>query len=572
LLAVLLTLSSLNAGLLVDDYHHKLLMSGSDSPAKLLRSPLDMFRFFDGDPQRTAELIDFGLLPWWTHPNIKGAFWRPLASATHWLDYILWPDCPPLMHAHSILWYAALVIAVTFLYRRFIWPAWLAGLAALLFAVDDAHGMPVGFLANRNALLATLFGVLTIIAHDRWRRDGWRPGIFLAPLLLAASLLSAEAGIGTCAFLAAHALFVDRDTWPRRALAMTPYLLLVIVWRITWTHLGYGFANIGGYVDPLAEPGRFISALIDRAPFLLLGQWALPASDMVNMLPSQLLFWLRLAALIFIVLLALLLLPVFRRHRTARFWAAAMLLSILPISAVFPCDRLLLFVGLAAMALLAQFFAFVFTRLPSKPLALLRRVPALLMALIFILCHLVLAPLLLPLRAGASLMPNEFVNQLQITTPLDSTTQNQDLVVVNPPTAFFVLASALQWAAEDLPMPRHFRILTSSLFGPVEVQRPDENTLVVRPQYGYNVWVLDRLFRNKKHPFSLGDRVTLTGMSVQITKLTPDRRPAEAAFTFDVPLEDASLRWLQSKDGAFVPFTPPAVGQTLTLPGHNPFQ
>ncbi len=128
----------------MDDYHHKLLMI--DSPIKLLDSPIDMFSFFDGDPDRTTEIMDHGFFPWWTYKGIKGAFLRPLASITHWLDYILWPDTPLLMHAQSVLWYGVLAAAVAFLYRRFISVAWVAGLAALLYAIDDAHGTPVGFL------------------------------------------------------------------------------------------------------------------------------------------------------------------------------------------------------------------------------------------------------------------------------------------------------------------------------------------------------------------------------------------------------------------------------------------
>ena len=57
-------------------------------------------------------------------------------------------------------------------------------------------------------------------------------------------------------------------------------------------------------------------------------------------------------------------------------------------------------------------------------------------------------------------------------------------------------------------------------------------------------------------------------MTVKITKTTSDNRPYEAAFIFDVPLEDTSLRWLQFKDGAFVPFTPPAIGETVVLHAH----
>jgi hypothetical protein len=79
------------------------------------------------------------------------------------------------------------------------------------------------------------------------------------------------------------------------------------------------------------------------------------------------------------------------------------------------------------------------------------------------------------------------------------------------------------------------------------------------------------MFRDKKHAFRVGDRVELTGMAVEIRKLTGDGRPAEAAFTFAVALEDPSLRWLQYKDGSFVPFIPPAVSQTVVLQAENLF-
>jgi hypothetical protein len=491
ILAVILTLPSLKAGLIGDDYHHKLLMSGSKSIVKLLDSPVDMFRFFDGNPEHIFKLKDYGFLPWWTYENIKGAFWRPLASITHWLDYIIWPNSPPLMHFHSLLWYGALVMVVAFFYCRFATVPLVAGLAALLYAIDDAHGMPAGFLSNRNALMATFFGVLAIIAHDRWRRDNWHAGIALGPLFLAASLLSAEAGISTCAYLAAYAVFIDRGKLRNRFAAMTGYAAVVVVWRLLWTHLGYGMENIGGYVDPLREPLRFISAIKNAASFLLLGQLALPPSEISIMLPP-------------------------------------------------------------------------------KQWILLWRIPALVLAGIFILIHLIIAPLALPLRAAYPMMPKKITDKLMIRGPLDNSVKNQDLVIVNPPLAFLVMQSPLVWESNNQPMPRHLRILSSSLLRPVKVYRQDARTLVVRPEYGYYAAVLDALFRDRKHPFSVGDRVELTGMTVEIMELTGDGRPAKAAFTFAVPLEDPSLQWMQYKYGSFVPFTPPAIGENVVLQSEKP--
>ena len=570
-LAVLLILPSLWSGLAADDFHHKLLMDGSDSPIRLLKSPLDMFNFFDGDSERASKIMDYGFFPWWTYKKIKAAFWRPLASLTHWLDYTLWPDSPFLMHTQSILWYAALVMATAVLYRRFISPAWIAGLAALLYAIDHTHGMPVGFLSNRNAVMATFFGVLAIIAHDKWRRDNWNAGIVFALIFLTASLISAEAGIATCAYLAAYMFFTDEGSWRKRFATMIPYFAVVVIWRFFWSYLGYGIESIGAYIDPLREPLRYITAVKDRAPFLLLGQWALPPSDITTLLPPK--YWIPLwyIALIFLVLLVLLFIPVLRRQQVARFFAMGMLLSVLPICATFPSDRLLMFVGIGAIGLIAQFLAFVFERNQERPKLILWRIPATILAVVLVMCHLVISPLLLPVRAAYPMVPKKYANSFMIFDGLDESIKNQDLIIVNPPVAFLVSLSPLIWEADNKPMPHHFRVLTSSLFQPMEIHRPDINTLVIKPGYGYYAYVLDSLFRNNQHPFSVGNKVELTGMTVEITELTGDSRPAEAAFTFDVPLEDNSLRWLQYKDGDFVIFIPPDVGQTVILEGGNMF-
>jgi hypothetical protein len=40
----------------------------------------------------------------------------------------------------------------------------------------------------------------------------------------------------------------------------------------------------------------------------------------------------------------------------------------------------------------------------------------------------------------------------------------------------------------------------------------------------------------------------------------------EAAFLFDEPLESPSLRWLVWERGHYVGFTPPKIGEAVTLP------
>ncbi len=83
-LALLLTAPSLLVGLQLDDYFHWGLVTQqnpvlhTNSPA----SPYGLFSFLDGDPGRVLDLTNLGLLPWWSNPEVKYAFWRPLAEFT----------------------------------------------------------------------------------------------------------------------------------------------------------------------------------------------------------------------------------------------------------------------------------------------------------------------------------------------------------------------------------------------------------------------------------------------------------------------------------------------------------
>jgi hypothetical protein len=223
------------------------------------------------------------------------------------------------------------------------------------------------------------------------------------------------------------------------------------------------------------------------------------------------------------------------------------------------------------MGLIAEFIAFVFTKAQERPKLLLWRIPASLLAVLFILIHLFIAPLILVLRASYPMGPEVFIDRLQYMS-FDRSIENQDLVVVNPPSTFLALTCLPAWASEGRPLPRHMRILSSSQFGPVQVKRIDDKAITVRPRGGFLVTILDRLFRTDQDKFTTGDRIELTGMTVEVTELKSNGRPAEAKFTFSVGLEDASLHWLQYKNGRYVTFSPPAVGRSIEIPSFNPFR
>ena len=142
-IALVLTLSSVGDGLLADDYYQRGAITSHTEWMSVDASLTGMFSFLRGSSGQVKGAINAGYFPWWALEEIRITFFRPLTELTHWLDYQLWPDFPSMMHLHNLVWFGILIVAVAVMYRHIMKPAWVAGLAALLYAIDDAHGMPV---------------------------------------------------------------------------------------------------------------------------------------------------------------------------------------------------------------------------------------------------------------------------------------------------------------------------------------------------------------------------------------------------------------------------------------------
>jgi hypothetical protein len=564
-LGVLLALPALSVGWILDDYYHRAVLRPDGPFHELLGPPAEMFSFFRGDPVRMGRMMDIGFFPWWTDPTLKAEFLQALTVLTHQLDYALWPDSPALMHAQSLFWLGTTVAAVAVFYRRIMGPTWVAAVAALLYAVDDARGSTAGFIANRNALIAASFGVLSLICHDCWRRGGSRGAAFLAPLLLGAALFSKEEGIGTCAYLVAYALVADPAGRKRGCVALASYVVIVFVWRALRDYWGYGVRNVGYYIDPLTDPEPFLVALAARAPILILGQWSpIPAETAVVLRPPYSIAF-QCVAVAFGVLLIVVLVPLLKRDRVARYWVVGMVLAAIPVCATLPMDRLLTFPGIGAFGLLARFFAFVFGGSPDALLDRRWRAALYTPAWFFVAVHAVWAPIALPFRAGNPLGPRWVEERLYVRSPLGPEIGQKTLVIVNAPSPGHAGYVDFWRFAKRKAIPGHTRVLAPAVSG-VAIRRLDEHTLELRPKRGFIDLGLDRVFRCERRPMVLGDEVTLTGMTARVTALTADNRPAVVTFRFDVALESDALVWLCFKGRGFEPFSVPAVGQETALP------
>lgn len=567
--AAVLTAPSLFAGLATEDFIQKQgALTGS------YRIPTHVNLFGQDHVWTAAEIAHrnlayelIGWFPWLTDEHFNASFWRPIAALSHLVDYRYWPNLPVVMHAESILWYAALAYAVAVLFRRLVEPVWVAGLAAMLYAVDDAHGHPVGWLINRNAIMATLFSVLALIAYDRFRRDRYLPGAFLTPVLFALGLCSAEFALSAVGYFVAYLLFVDRAPWSRRVLASTSWAIALLGWFVAYRLLGHATRASGLYIDPLGESGAYALEMVERATVLVMGVFGAPPSDVWTRsgpyAQGLVVFWAAaVGCLVFWVLW-----PLLKRDRLSRFWAMGLVLSLLPACSAFPEDRLLFFAGIGAMPLVARLVAMCFgprEAAAAGPSIILGK-PAFVVAGIWVVVHGVAAPLLLPYRSLAMFRYERSLREasasLFATAPADS---GSALVVVNSEDFYFAGMMPMTRAARAEPTAARMLTLAGTLED-VKLTRLDARRLEVRPKLGFLSRVFNRIYTRQR--LTRGDQLDLQGVTVTVSEVDQWGRPTAAVFEFALQLEDSRYRWVSWRNGRYEPFSPPLPGASVVVRG-----
>ena len=560
--AIALVLPAVFSGFALDDYVLLYQMAHPDGEWAG-RAPFDLFRWMD--PAHDRRLIDGAGLPWWTYPEARCAFFRPLSSLTHTLDRWLWPSSAIAMHLHSTLWFLLLLLLARRAYIALIDSRWVAGLATAMFALDSAHGETIGWISNRNALISGVFGIAALSFHHRLRsaadpaqgkRPRWVWGA-LACLCLGLSLSAAELSAATLGYLFAYALFYDRAAARVRFGSLALYAPIVLVWAWLRSAGNYGSFGLGGYVDPIAEPWAFLRALPERAVVLLSSQITRLGSDLYDLVPARLqpgmLLWAitACAGTLFIAL------PGLRRERAIRTFAAGALLSAVPIAATVPADRLLTFVGFGVMPLLAQLIHNVLrgafapqVEAVSRSSRLQASVAA---GLLFV--HFVIDPVMLPVLAFTPALVQQQADRAEASLSRAPEIQQRTVVVAEIPDSVMLSYLPVMRAFSGTPRPDKLYWLAAT-HTPARVERRGPNVLRVSAEGG----LYDRRAeaRGSDVAFRVGERVKLSHMSVEIVALTPDARPRVCDFVFGAPLESPAYLWVSWRDGALAPYAPPA--------------
>ena len=575
LLGVGLRVEALGSGFRTDDYVHLAMLEGRFA---IERAPWDLYWFSGRDAPETVALIDSGYLPWWTHEDHRVAMLRPLSSLLIALDHALFDRNAVAYHVHSLLWLVGLLLATGALLRRIL-PVGVAALALVLYALDEAHGVPSAWIANRSTLVATTFGVLALSAHLRARERGPTGG-WLAPLWLALCLGAGEYGLCMAAYLLAYEMFGRTEALGARLRALVPAATLCLGYLGARAALGHGARASGFYLSPLDSPLEWLSRGLPRMAALA-GDLtlALPAAHWHAGAPlrAELLSlglfdpptWRRLpdwhtwqaaAGALGIALAALALRWLARRdpeQRRTRLWLAIGSLGALLVPAgSLPGSRLLAAGALGASILIASLLWLGFQRM--RELTPARRVLPAALLIALVLAHGLNSGQHALARAGAHRARAEAERTQAARAPL-------------PASGHALLVSASDVAtAAHLPVIRQAKAPSASLLRlsggllPHDILRAGPRAIELRI-LGSDLSdsFAGSAYRPRSAPFHPGQKLECSGIRITVLDVH-EGNPRHLRFDFDRPLEELTL--LHAGSEGLVPIFLPADGSVRRLP------
>lgn len=559
---------SLVAGFGMDDFAQLAMLDGA-YPAP--RAAWDLFSFSRGDPEEVQLLMSKGSLAWWSWPELKLSALRPLSSLLMWVDVQLFGHHAMGHHAHTLLWWSFMLLAAALLLRRLL-PARWAGLALLLYALDECHTYPIGWLANRNAIVSATFAFLALWAHVRHREDGWARGRWLSPLLLALSFSGGEYALCILPFFVLYELWGTEGSWRTRLQALLPLLGVFVAY--TAIHRGMGFGSHGSsvYVDPLREPAAWLEMASLRVPILVADMFlAIPTGKLaLSRELMQIQAWMGPVALVLMIVLVLGLRRQLdaRLRRRLRWLMLASILAILPVASSFVSARLLLIPAVGGHAVVAAVILDAWDRVRDRsrryhPLSLLRA----LMGAALLFAH-------GPLASWWGLEETRNIQRLNLGTRRaalmmqvdDAKIADQRLVVLTAGDPMSLLYPALVRWTEGHPMPRSWWVLSMAPF-PHLLTRTAPDTLELDVVGGSMLTgPVERLFRRPERPFAEGDTVELDGLHIQLLRVDVDGRPVKVRFRFETAVDDGSIVFLLMTKRGMIRYPMGPVGATMAIP------
>jgi hypothetical protein len=210
------------------------------------------------------------------------------------------------------------------------------------------------------------------------------------------------------------------------------------------------------YIDPGLDTTRYLAALLERTPVLLLGQFFAPPAELYVITGETWSTAILIFAVVFVAALGAALVPVLRQSRTARFWAAGALISLVPAASTYPHNRQLLFTSFGAMALIAELWHQHAIELKGQSLSGLLSFSGRVGAVV-LFAHLIVSPIVLPLTSCSIAFSSPLHGAID---DVGDDVGGRDAVFVTAPEYFAVRLVQLSRRVERQPLPRRWRALS----------------------------------------------------------------------------------------------------------------
>ena len=139
------------------------------------------------------------------------------------------------------------------------------------------------------------------------------------------------------------------------------------------------------------------------------------------------------------------------------------------------------------------------------------------------------------------------------------------VVILNAPLDMFATYIQAELAYERRPRSAHLYPLSSAA-SELRVTRTGPSELTIEREHGFLYTPPEQHYRAAVTSLPVGSKVVLSRMAAEVRATTEDGRPAQVRFSFPVPLESSALLLLYWKDDRYVPFEPPKLGTSVTLP------
>ena len=571
---MLLHLPSLRWGFLWDDFLHQAVFRYEDAIPEI--SSLNLYDY-GVRPQPGGALGDLGLYPWWTSGDFRVRFFRPVVSLSLLSDYLIYGPWSPGYHLTSILLFGVL-LALTYRLYQNLGASRAASTWALAFlALEDIHVVPVGWIANRNAVLANLFVVATLLCVDWHRRTRrrWALAGAVASFFLACG--AKETALITLGLVGLYLWVLQRPLGKetlvqgcRRVLGSSVLWVFVVATALYvggYVLTGHG-TNSALYSTPWHAWRAFVSGL---ARFVSLAGASLffgVSTDLVFMNPSlaNTLAWTMFPLL---GLLVWFIWRQLRKQRLAGYASGWVLIALAPAAGVTTSDRLLMDATLGSALLLGLLIA---SLRSGADLPGLHRVGRKTLIVLLVFCGPVMSLPMTWIRGNwfyeMAATDRDVVLRTEI--PGEKHTPRQ-VFLLNPPSTVLALTMLPTWTVLHDESGVSFYSLQMAR-RPWAWRREGDRAVVM--SYGPPALLghrYERLFRTTIAPPEVGT-VFETG-AFKATVLEVDGEGIRRArMEFPRDLTDVSYHFLLWQDGAFRETGPPPIGETANYEAARPIQ